>query len=455
MEQDKNQNQNQNSNFQAVYNAALTQNEEALQAILNRGVNIDANQEGYPTPASELAKEGNEAAATWLLGWGAEVDFIARGAAIGGHWEYVNYLKNHHDASLAFIGNGAAAGGHRDKAESFRRQGAGIDMIADGAMDGGYWDYVIFLCNEGADIDWVRLGAEIGGHQGFEAFFRSQSANMNINWIARGAAMEGHWEYMQQFQSQGADIDSIVSVAVNSGHVNSSANSQLRFLASFAPDNIGQITSVFSRLNPLVGISQETRCRATEMFSFMCRPFLPMSGLQALARTDPDNKEVLYLLMLILARPHTLRNNQEGLSKAFLGLKENLMLYILSFLLPRGLTLGGIDQLGFFMARAYLGAQLYCYLRSDRVGPEDSRPDDFFKAVCRTLDMGDLMTLIHHSVEDQEHKHDQHPRNDRFNQIIFSWSGRQADEQSSSNKRPASPSLDDNEVEHRKKVRLS
>ena len=202
----------------------------------------------------------------------------------------------------------------------------------------------------------------------------------------------------------------------------------LKLFAFFDAETIRDYVLAFSRLNPQI------QRRAIEMSTYMRRPLLPMSYSQALVRTDHNSatEEVLYLLMLTVARPNTLRHTM------FLGLEEDVMLHTLSFLLPSGMTPGDIDQLGFFMARAYLGAQLYCYVGNDRINHKD-RAESFLKAVYRTLDMGSLNTLIEmqgqllngnnpYSAEVQKYKHErdvQNPLNDRFNQIIFSWDRRE------------------------------
>ena len=88
------------------------------------------------------------------------------------------------------------------------------------------------------------------------------------------------------------------------------------------------------------------------------------------------------------------------------------------------------------MARAYLGAQLSCYLRSFWINHKD-RAQSFLRAVYRTLDMESLNALIQkqgqllngnnpYSAEVQKYQHErdvQNPLNDRFNQIIFFWNG--------------------------------
>ena len=200
----------------------------------------------------------------------------------------------------------------------------------------------------------------------------------------------------------------------------------LKLFAFFDAETIRDYVLAFSRLNPQI------QRRAIEMSTYMRRPLLPMSYSQALVRTDDASEGALYLLMLTVARPNTLRHTM------FLGLEEDVMLHTLSFLLPSGMTPGDIDQLGFFMARAYLGAQLYCYVGNDRINHKD-RAESFLKAVYRTLDMGSLNTLIEmqgqllngnnpYSAEVQKYKHErdvQNPLNDRFNQIIFSWDRRE------------------------------
>ena len=66
---------------------------------------------------------------------GADINWIAQGAAFGGHREYAESLRAH-GASIRKIANSAAAGGHREYAESLRAQGAGVNAIAYGFIAG-------------------------------------------------------------------------------------------------------------------------------------------------------------------------------------------------------------------------------------------------------------------------------------------------------------------------------
>ena len=339
--------QKQSSNFRAILNAALNQNNRALQAILDRGVCIDEPQVGclYSSPASQLAKEGRFKAVTWLINKGANINWIARGAAWGGHREY---------------------------AEELLGRGADINWIALGAALGGYREYCEELLGRGADINWIAYGAALGGH------------------------------------------------------VNSSIDSQLRWLAFSNQQHIINYASAFSSLDQSVNISKETQRRAIDMSSYIRRQLLPMNYSQALVRSDYRSEEVLHLLMLTVMMPNKLGD--------FCKLDNNVMLHTLSFLLPSGMTLGNIKQLGFFMGRAYLGAQLHCYLGNHLIHHR-ARAESFLQAVYRTFDKESLNTLINqqgqllngnnqYPAEVQEHEHKrnvQNPSIDRFHEIIFLW----------------------------------
>ena len=92
------------------------------------------------------------------------------------------------------------------------------------------------------------------------------------------------------------------------GHVNSSTDSHLSFLAFLDAEAISEYVLHFSRLTPPVLISEETQGRAIEMSIYMSRQLLPMSYSQALVRTDDELEGARYLLMLTVMMPNRLGN---------------------------------------------------------------------------------------------------------------------------------------------------
>jgi hypothetical protein len=108
-----------------------------LSLILTPDTCIDVRDNtGLQTPAGKLAKEGNKEAVELLMKLGANVNDIAAGAAIGGHRDYAEHLRQNHGANVNNIARGAAIGGHRDYAEHLRiNHGANVNDIAKGTAD--------------------------------------------------------------------------------------------------------------------------------------------------------------------------------------------------------------------------------------------------------------------------------------------------------------------------------
>ena len=67
-------------------------------------------------------------------------------------------------ANINWVARGAAIGGHREYAEELLRRGADIDLVARGAAIGGHHEYAQELLGRGADFNFVARGAATGGH---------------------------------------------------------------------------------------------------------------------------------------------------------------------------------------------------------------------------------------------------------------------------------------------------
>ena len=74
------------SHFDAIYQAALELNYDMLTVALRDGC-IDAWKQGsyYYSAATQLAVEGQHTKAEWLIQLGANINYVAYGAALGGH----------------------------------------------------------------------------------------------------------------------------------------------------------------------------------------------------------------------------------------------------------------------------------------------------------------------------------------------------------------------------------
>ncbi len=98
--------------FFQLCNIAKIQDEKALMALLQSGVLIDAG-EGVHTPASFLAYQGDRTGAEFLRQHGADIHWIAKGAAAGGHIDHWKSLIQE-GADIQWVVYGAAIG-HYDK----------------------------------------------------------------------------------------------------------------------------------------------------------------------------------------------------------------------------------------------------------------------------------------------------------------------------------------------------
>ena len=86
--------------FEEIYLAAKELNEYKLKGILKSCL-IDTRQKiSFVTLGEKLASEGNVDACKLLIKYGASVNDIARGAAIGGHIDYTEELRKYHGTSV-------------------------------------------------------------------------------------------------------------------------------------------------------------------------------------------------------------------------------------------------------------------------------------------------------------------------------------------------------------------
>jgi hypothetical protein len=171
-----------------IYEAAIKQDLKALKQAIVLGC-IDEWKRGCPffSAAFQCALEKNIAASEFLLEWGANINYVAMGAAQGGDREY---------------------------AEALMRRGAGISWVARGAALRGDIEYAKKLIGRGADINDVAKSAVLGGHRKFAEELIAgiimpdgTKCCADINFVAWGAAVVGDRDYAEELIQRGAHID--------------------------------------------------------------------------------------------------------------------------------------------------------------------------------------------------------------------------------------------------------
>ena len=81
------------NHFDEIYQAALELNYDMLTVAVTDGC-IDIWKQGsyYYSVATQLAKAGQRSKAEWLIHLGANINYVAYGAALGGHHAYAEEL---------------------------------------------------------------------------------------------------------------------------------------------------------------------------------------------------------------------------------------------------------------------------------------------------------------------------------------------------------------------------
>ena len=210
--------------FDTVYNAALEQNIDLLSEALSLNT-IDEWQSGNCeySAVSKLAQEGKFSASNWLLKHGANINYAVKGAAAGGHVEYVESLLRQ-GASICFAARGIGISGNRAYAETLLNRGARISDVAWGVGFAADKTFAEILLKRVNPITTMAEGALIGGHQDFAdslinpGFFAGLfGKQVDIKSVATTAAIAKNKTYAQSFLSHGASIDDLAIGAASGG----------------------------------------------------------------------------------------------------------------------------------------------------------------------------------------------------------------------------------------------
>ena len=113
--------------FETIYQLIKTKNEKALATIIETADFIGIFQ-GENNPIVLLAKEGDCGSVEFLISkFKVRLHSAVRGAAHGGHLEFINKLIER-GASVDYAAWGAACGGHVELTNELINRGASLDF---------------------------------------------------------------------------------------------------------------------------------------------------------------------------------------------------------------------------------------------------------------------------------------------------------------------------------------
>lgn len=203
--------------FERVYESALTQNPEMLTKLFAEGICIDEFEPGniWYSAAAKHAANNNLLAVEFLMEHGANPNFVAFAAgkknrAIG------ERLVNGHFAHPSYFAAGLAFAGEKDLCLNLLERGAQKDWIATWAMLGGHEDFSKFMQKEhNAEIFW-----EFGPYPYFDRAYgnRLLARGMKINGVAYLAGQHHQIDYALELIANNADSQCVANGAAYSGH---------------------------------------------------------------------------------------------------------------------------------------------------------------------------------------------------------------------------------------------
>jgi hypothetical protein len=208
------------SKFEIIYQIALAQDEYKLRKLISTGnICIDEFQSGrYMYPAlARLAVENNIPAVEFLIKFGANPNFAAFGAGLGGHRIYGEALLKRELACINFFAEGLAFHGDKDYCNELILRGADVCKVATCALIGGHEDYADYLVQENKAQIYYEM---MGYFQGVDNAYGSQllAAGLDINVVATTAAILNNTTYAMQLIQSGANKDSVIVGAAHGGH---------------------------------------------------------------------------------------------------------------------------------------------------------------------------------------------------------------------------------------------
>lgn len=210
--------------FETIYQFAKIKDITGIKTLLSQGISIDEFKQGsFPLTAAGLyAKEGSFTEAEWLHQLGANISWIACGAASGGNIDYAKKLHATKCVNVTWIAYGAALGGYIKYAEQLRtKYGAAVFHIARAAAQGGHKHYAEKLrIKFGIHINRIANAAALGGHLRWAEYLHT-NLNADVKVIAHGAAIGGHFSYVEYLRDKyRASLGDIIAGYSQGGYFN-------------------------------------------------------------------------------------------------------------------------------------------------------------------------------------------------------------------------------------------
>lgn len=364
--------------------------------------NIDEFIQGVPyiTPAAQLVLDGHKDAAEFLIAHGANINFVARAAATMADEAYVEELLKR-GAELFYVAMGAAVHGHNDGDSN-------VEVYINRSDDS--------LNGKGKPfekgINGAVLGAAMAGYLPFPVMkgARGQIAINYAGWLqftfqgdnyfmAMGAAAGGYRDVANSLLGNSRhDISlSVVRGALMSGIINKNPIHQIEYLSYF---DFGLLPNLISSFNDKyrdmynylypsdehfrVGLSPAKRkpdrfiSEATQKDIISISKLIHIDNLtfdqaynridldcggrldkqQILIRNNHDCQGLLFLLMILFIKNANLIKSEKS---QLATLPVEIWLHILKFAMPIELSDEQLKDLGFVMGYCFLRMQLSNY----------------------------------------------------------------------------------------------
>ncbi len=206
--------------FQDIYNAAINMDTTTLFHALQQGsINILVEENGViKSPVERLAYQNKQAAAQFLLSYGADQNAAVRGYAEGGHDDQVELELKVNGADINAAVEGYARGGHVTAVNKLLARGASKDSAVLGYARSGHFREVRKLLEMGASKDCAVRGYAQGGHyDAVDALLFVRG--VDINAAVMGYAEVGDSRRVWMLLAQGADINAAVMGYAEVGNV--------------------------------------------------------------------------------------------------------------------------------------------------------------------------------------------------------------------------------------------
>lgn len=149
--------------------------------------------------------------------YSASINMIAQGAGEFGDQMYINFLQMH-DASISRLAQGYAVRGDWPTIRELQKKGAKFAGIVQGALEGRQLKNPNYLFEkEFVDLGFLLLYAGLYGQP--DLIKEQQQKGMSVNLCAQGFLVGGYLNEVEHLVPSGANIDYMAAAAARSGHL--------------------------------------------------------------------------------------------------------------------------------------------------------------------------------------------------------------------------------------------